>query len=498
MLLSGIAPFDERTHGLETGGTYLLVGTPGPAKMVATLHFIHAGAAAGEQVALVTNSDPAGVLEVARAWGLPLDDAWRNGRLQIVGFRDDFELRAMRTIAPEEVFDELASLIRTNTQRIAIDPGSMFLTGGAKTVIGAAFMAWARKQASTVLATLSVDSDSGTLPSSGDWLLNATSGLITLVRRPDGLYQISMGRAVPGEGARDSVVTLQLKPGVGLIKPEGFPPRRDRDRGDLDQGKLLLVSLGEAQASDLEVWARSAFSCDVVNEPFAAVTSVQSGASYGCVLVHASRARVRDALQACRALRPLTRAAIVFASDEAVRSTDRIQILEAGADDCLTGGLDFRELGLRIRQSIATGAKPEVARATRAVLPAQIEGIAAGRTTPGFLAREIARRAGDPAFAFFCVLDVRTATLSPSDAEQTIASLIRTDEGDVVAMGPERCFVLLQGARPGQLTAFLDRLRVKLDQRAGVRAGVEIDVLSHPADAARIHERIGGAGGQAA
>ena len=32
---TGIEPFDERTGGLEEGGTYLVVGAPGPAKMVA-------------------------------------------------------------------------------------------------------------------------------------------------------------------------------------------------------------------------------------------------------------------------------------------------------------------------------------------------------------------------------------------------------------------------------------------------------------------------------
>ena len=39
LIPSGIAPFDERVGGLEPGGTYLVVGAPGPEKMVAALQF---------------------------------------------------------------------------------------------------------------------------------------------------------------------------------------------------------------------------------------------------------------------------------------------------------------------------------------------------------------------------------------------------------------------------------------------------------------------------
>ena len=39
----GVAPFDERTGGIQAAGSYLIVGVPGPAKMVAALQFLHAG-----------------------------------------------------------------------------------------------------------------------------------------------------------------------------------------------------------------------------------------------------------------------------------------------------------------------------------------------------------------------------------------------------------------------------------------------------------------------
>ena len=35
---------------------------------------------------------------------------------------------------------------------------------------------------------------------------------------------------------------------------------------------------------------------------------------------------------------------------------DRVEMLDVGADDCLTGGVDVRELAARIRHAIEAGA----------------------------------------------------------------------------------------------------------------------------------------------
>jgi hypothetical protein len=221
------------------------------------------------------------------------------------------------------------------------------------------------------------------------------------------------------------------------------------------------------------------------------------------VLIHAERKQIRDAVNACRAIRPLSRAAIVFASDDAIRSTDRIHILEAGADDCLSGGLDFRELGLRIKQSIATGAKPVLAppgegdagQGAASLIPDASDG---GRVTRAVFIEEIERRSASADLAFFCILDVTSGALDPDDLELALAEQVRAEEGDIVSGDPERCAVLLQGARQRQLAPFLDRLQSKLDARSGTGdAGLDIDVLSHPADSVRIMALLGMVGGTA-
>ena len=499
LISTGIEPFDDRVGGLEVGGSYLLIGAPGPEKMVAALQFLHAGVLAGDPVLLLTNAAPADILDVALAWGFDLRDAWRSGHCKIVGFRDDFELRALRAVEPAEVMEELDTLAGQGLSRIAVDPGSMFLTLGAKTLLGAAFLKWTREHLATVCATFSVDSPDGALPSAADWLVNASSGRLMFERRSEGLHQIRLSGAVPSAGQRDETVSVELKPGAGLVTPDSYPARRRADRPGVDVNRLLLVSLGGSHASDLGTWAASAFETEVVSEPFEAVTKVQTESQFGGILIHAPRNRVREAVQACRAIRPLTNAAVVFASDDAVRSLDRVHILEAGADDCLSGGLDFRELGLRIKQAMAAGPKPESdgrsvdeQRDTPTTSTSAVPD--GGVVSKGALVEEVSRRAGDPSLTFFCLLRIASGQMSSSELKATLAEQIRDEEGDLVADGADQCLVLLQGAREGQSEPFLARLRTRLTER-GSGPDLDIGVLSHPSDAAAIHDLLGVSGG---
>jgi hypothetical protein len=496
---SGIGPLDERSGGLKSGGSYLIVGTPGPAKMVAAFQFLFAGLEAGEPAVLLGNADEENSLGVARAWGFDFEPYWRDGALKILGFKDDFELRAIRSIEPEEVLDELDFLVGADAARVAVDPGSLFLAGGAKSLLGSSFLKWARNHQATVCATFSVDGTATALPSSADWLVHATTGRLVLEWRADDLYQLTLAKAVPDAGDREEAISVELKPGAGLVTPESWPTRRGRDRPGVDEGRLLLVSLGSDHAADVEAWATGSFNADVVSEPFDAVTRVQGDPSFGGVLIHAPRTRIREAVQASRALRPLTRAAIVFASDDAIRSTDRIQILEAGADDCLSGGIDFRELDLRIKQAIVSGSKPVPEASDGEGEDGALEGATAegGRVSAADFTAGLERRAANPVLTFFCILDVASDAIDPSDLEDVLADAVRCDEGDLVSRNDKGCVVLLQGAREGQLDPFLTRLRSRIAERAGEKGAPDLvlDVLSHPAESARIRTLLGIEGG---
>jgi KaiC/GvpD/RAD55 family RecA-like ATPase/CheY-like chemotaxis protein len=485
---SGIARLDERIGGLEKGGIYLFAGPPGPAKLVATLQFLRAGIEAGERVMLLAGGDASGILEVAQAWGSPLEKAWREGRLDVVGFRDDFEMRVLRSPEPEEALEELDGLASRNLARIAVESGSVFFQGGARTLLGRAFLEWARRHPATVCATLSVDTGD-TLPASAEWLVHATSGVFLMDRRPDGLFQVRLNRAFPGAPGADDPVTLQLTPGKGLMAPARFPSRRQSDRPSGDAGRLLLVSLGEGGSSEMEAWAKQAFRTEVVGEPLEAVAKVQADAGFGGILLHAPRRQVRQAVHVCRAIRPLTGAAILVASDDAIRSTDRIQLLEAGADDCLTGGVDFRELGARLRQAASAGGK--MASAVELV-PDRSHAPSGGMVARSILVKEALRRASDPSLTVFSMVRLALAGTHPSQGERILAEAIREEEGDLAFCGPDECLVLLQGARRDPARAFLARIQEILKGSVGGEPKLLSEILVHPVEGDRIDALFAG------
>lgn len=477
---TGIRPLDERLGGLQPGGVYLLMGAPGPAKLVGVLQFLHTGLAAGERGLLLTSGDAEGILAVARAWGFDLAPAWRAGRLTILGFRDDFELRALRSVEPDAVLAELGRLAEGEYQRIAVDPGSMFLGTGVQSLLGRAFLGWARNHTATVCATLSSEGGVAELPGSGDWILQAVTGRILIEPRAPGLFQVSVDSALPVSGRGDEAVTVQLRPGRGLVVPDHFPNRRREDRTELDGHRLLLAVLDDEVPADLAGWARTAFHTDVVLGSLDAVARVEGETPYGGVVVFGGRERVGEAIQTCRALRPLTQAALVFAADDGVRSSDRIHLLEAGADDCLTGGLDFRELGVRLRQAMATTSRPQ-ARPGRDTSstddPASPRGGVVDREAFG---AELARRRTRADDGVFCLVSVPAGPLAVSRLEERLAREIRDEDGDLVSRETHRCLILLQGARDGQARSFLTRLRARLRDELG---GAEIETVwaCHPA-----------------
>lgn len=479
---SGIGRLDERLGGLEPGGVYLVAGTPGPAKLVAILQFLQSALDRGERALLLTSSEADGMMYVARAWGADLGPAWRAGTLEVLGFKDDFEMRVLRSADPEDAMEELDRLVQPEVTRIAVDPGSMFLQGGARTLLGRSFLEWARRHPATVLATLSIDS-ADSLPSSAEWLVHSTNGVFVIDRRPDGLYQVRMNRSLPGSPGEEDPVTLQLTPEIGLTAPDRVPSRRRSDRPTGDFQKVLLVVLGESSSEDLETWARSSFTAEVVADPLEAVAILQRGSSFGGILVTAPRKHLREAVQACRAFRPLTGAAIVFASDDAIRSTDRVSILEAGADDCLSGGVDFRELEARLKQAVVVGGKQASA--------IELEGSGRGSPTGGrvprdVLAEEARRRVGDPTLSVFSMVRLTSPVVEARDLEGSLAEEIRDEDGDLITCTSEGCIVLLQGARWDPAQAFISRFRSGLEKRIGHDPALKTEILTYPAEKSEI------------
>ncbi len=487
---SGIPQIDERLGGLEPGGVYLVAGSPGPGKLVTALHFLHAGVDRGEKVVMFTTVEDDGIPEIARGWGMNLDNAWRDGSLLLFGFRDDFELRVLRSAEPLEVFEQLQELIPADVSRVAFDPGSMFLRNGSRNQLAKAFMDWGRRHPAIVMATLAVDSGEG-LPSSTEWLVQATDAVIQIDRRPDGLHQVRVNRALMGSLGEDDPITLQLTPGKGLVPTGPQPARRRADRPSGAAERLLLLSLDKTQGGELEGWVGGAFQTEIVREPLEAVTLLQEDSGFGGILVHATRQEIGSAVRACRAIRPLTGAAVVVASDDALRSTDRVALLDSGADDCLSGGVDFRELEARLRQAVSVGGKPPSEMAKRK----GTEEITGGMVSLAEFRSEVETRAGIQAAAIFSVVRLTSGILDIQALEQALTDTVRAPEGDLVTRMQDSCLVLLQGARKNAAHAFLARFEEILQKRLGTGPKLKASVLASPVSMEGFENMLASSGG---
>jgi DNA-binding response OmpR family regulator len=290
------------------------------------------------------------------------------------------------------------------------------------------------------------------------------------------------------------MVSLELQPGAGLVRPTSFPTRRREDRRpDLDPDRLLLITLGEGPG-DLRLWANGLFKADVVSKPFEAMNHLEPGADYGVVLVHAPRGSINEAIQACRAIRPLTRGGIVFVTDDGVRSNDRVSFLEAGADDALTGGLDFRELEIRVRQAARRGGRSpddDEARPRRVSTP-----VKGGRVgVPELIAHIRERRARNGA-GLFSLLTLTSDVDGALEAlEPHLIRQIRDEDGDMVSRSDGGLMVLLAGARESQTESFLRRFRSSL--RGAISApSFQVRVACHPSNTNEVEamlEAVGGA-----
>lgn len=489
-IATGIAPLDERTGGLDAGGVYLVIGQAGAARLIALLHFVHAGLENDERVALLTMGSVDTTLDIADAWGLDLRGAWSSGQLTLLGYRDDFERRAVRSTAPGEIIAEFDALLPDDATRVAVHPGGALLGDGEGFGLGAAFLNWARQGPATVCISLLADQDRRAV-AAPDWTVPLISGALAIEPRDGRLLQATLAMSVPRPDRDTSPVTLALESGRGLVQPTSFPGSRTDDLGERDPNRVLLLTLGGRHGDEITSWAATAFDAQIVDDPLEAIVRAQHSTGWGAVLVHAPRARVDDAIRACRALRPLTGGGIVFASDDEVRSSDRVALLEAGCDDTVSGGIDFRELEVRLRQIAATGARTRKASSPEARGPAPGRVKLGGRVPVATLADVVGSRLSDHDADPFSLL-----VLSPDSPElceelaALLAAVIRVEEGDLIASGGDRIGVLLEGARGRQAQAFLQRFHEALEPSA--TPGFTVDVASHPSDSGRVARSIEG------
>jgi KaiC/GvpD/RAD55 family RecA-like ATPase len=156
-MLSGIAPLDQRLGTLAEGRPILLTGGPGTGKTTACLHFLRTGLQTDDTVALLTSDRCTDLDSHARSIGFDIAPPLRSERLIVLRYRAGLD-----HVPPDRVIEDLARLLdRPRPVRIAIDPLTPFLAGGAAGAPLAALAHFIDKLGATTILTHSADMSNG-------------------------------------------------------------------------------------------------------------------------------------------------------------------------------------------------------------------------------------------------------------------------------------------------------------------------------------------------
>lgn len=513
---TGIDELDRRVDGLRPGGLYVLSSPPGHARRAAVLQFAAAGLADGGRVALVTRSKPDRLLGEAEDYGLSLHAAWEEGRLTLLGFRGEYEMRLRRAGSPEEVFRELASLMEPVPPRLVFDPGSPLWEGRGDGATAHAFVDFLEETGATCLATTTTALDGG-LSAATELVTQAATGLFELDEGGEGLVRLRILKLEPGGRAREEV-TLSLVAGEGLTGVGEAPARRHTDVAAVGQRRALLLPLEAPLPEELASWLRARYEVDDVGAPLDLVARLQEDRSYGLVLMHLDRERLSMGLRACRVCRRLRpELSVIVLSGDAIRARDRAKLLRAGADECLTGRVNVEELASRL-ELVRTRGRPhpgptdgaedrEDGRGEGREAEDGGEADAGGEAEDrgGTGAAEAAAERPDPldADAFrtevrrlleadgsrvFTVLRFRCGERADELLEH-LTRIVRAEAGDRVAPLDGECAVLLPDTRPVEAQAFLERAREELSGALG--ESPEAEVLGGVRDGPRLQALLG-------
>jgi hypothetical protein len=204
---------------------------------------------------------------------------------------------------------------------------------------------------------------------------------------------------------------------------------------------------------------------------------------FGLIIVYVDRNRSDDAVEVIRAARGLTAGAILLLSDQELRSADRTEALDAGADDVLSHGIHLRELDARIRRALDSTRPLRDTFRDRTEIPVSVSGLLSGDE----FVRVVGDRIDSGDLGHFSLIRVNgTDAKALGDA---LLAMVRAESGDVVGPLGTGLAVLLQDVRAQQAAAFLERVREAFRQGGG-SGDLKAEVLANPEEADRIRKLI--------
>ncbi len=341
MILSGFSALDTLTGGLEEGKSYLLYGDVGTGKTTFSLQFLYQGLLNGETVALVTRRSAHDVFEQGLAFNMDLEPFARNEHLLIFEYTPQVIENAMRLKEHDDIAKEILYLLgEESVSRLAFDPISPLLASPSSAVsifrARSLVQAFAQLEATTLYV---IDT-----PEGEDYLSNVKDfvyGTLRLETGEGGNGVLAIER-FPGIKGHRPQINYEITHGAGMVEL-----RATGAAGEAVQRKILVIEPNRDERENLRALLGKEYNLIMAEDATDGLAKL-AAAPPDMLLVDKDAGEL-DGVGICRKLREnRMNLPIVLISDQTRRTRDRVDIMAAGADECLIRPLDGRILKLKV------------------------------------------------------------------------------------------------------------------------------------------------------
>jgi KaiC/GvpD/RAD55 family RecA-like ATPase len=466
MILTGVAPLDNALGGLLEHRIHVVTGGPGSAKTALALRFLWTGLGLGETGLVVTLGSGRDLKALAAHLGMDLDRHVRAGRLVLLRYRDEFTSRPSYSGQPSFALSHLDRLIDgLAPKRIVVDTVTPFLADGTASGEGIAQLArWLDRTGATSIVTYG-GSTSGDHDPRLEPLLQRAACIVNLERsaRDRLVADVVTARYATRESeARLTLSDIALDTAAVAVTAPPVQPRSVRD--------VLYAHTAAVPSEELLALVRgSRLTGDVTRRRAASAQRPPSVRDFGGIVVETDRRSVPLTLQLVPAIaerEPV--GAIVVVARTSLRSLDRAQLLDHGADDVLTNDMSTAELLARFERALERGHQARDLEIVRDATPALQRGITKGQLRAlqaSELAQALERATSERGARPGALLGVRLTHDDDQESLNELSAVVlrvaRIESGDLVALVGGTIVVHLHGTRVADAGAFLERVRAR-------------------------------------
>jgi DNA-binding response OmpR family regulator/KaiC/GvpD/RAD55 family RecA-like ATPase len=350
MISTGFGGLDALTGGLQEHKAYLLYGNIGTGKTIFGLQFLYQGLLQGENVVLVTRRTAQSVFDHGESFGLDLEAFARNNQLLIFEYVPKVVENAARLKDDAQIVREFdVSLGSDSFRRVVFDPVAPLLSSPSSPA--AVFRARSLIQAfgeRPVTSLYVFDT-----PEGDDYLASCKDFVFGVLRFEAGAFAANHGRIIleryPLPKGHPRQVEFEVTPGVGLTDATEplaatAPPSASPFLG---RRKVLILDPDVSRRDYMRSFLEKAYT--VLEAAGAADGLAKVAAESPDLLIMEKNSQGFDGVEVCSKLRQNhMNLPIILLADHIRRARDRVEIMTAGADDCLDRPFDARVLKLKI------------------------------------------------------------------------------------------------------------------------------------------------------